>query len=205
MVVRDATQERIAHPRSHPRRSGVGSVLFIVALLAALLVAVVSTPSVEAQQQQGAVAAGQTTYVDQLSGYEISPGIKYGGVRYGATFVGQAYGELPGYFYGSINYTPASVGPSVTNQIIGGYWSLKAFDQQGNYQGIVYGRFTGGTVSWDETGTVAQVSATMSVMGGTRAYRGARGMGFFNGQLDHGPWDQRVGLPTVGGQLQLTL
>lgn len=200
MIDSETIQERI----NCPKRLGSGFVTFALALLAALLIAMVSAPSAEAQQQQRAVAAQQVTYVDQLYGYEISPGIKYGGVRYGATFVGQAYGELPGYFYGSLNYTPASVGPSVTNQIVGGYWSLKVFDSHGNYQGLVYGRFTGGTVSWDQTGTVAQVAATMSVTGGTGAYRGARGTGLFNGQLDHGPWDRRVGLPTVGGQLTLT-
>ena len=63
-----------------------------------------------------------TPHNDTISGIEVFPGFVVGQVRYGATFVGRATGELPGYIVASINYTPPNPGPGVTNNVVGGRW-----------------------------------------------------------------------------------
>lgn len=147
-----------------------------------------------------AAPTAPTAVADRLQGIEISAGVINGNVRNGATFVGRAAGSLPGFWGVSINYTPAHPGPGVTNTIVGGYWAL-AVVQGGVFQGVVYGAIApGGTVAWNPAGTVAAVSANLTILGGTGAFVGAAGTGTFTGTLSHLTFP-----PTLGGALQLTL
>jgi hypothetical protein len=149
----------------------------------------------------GAILAGPASIIsatDTLSGIETSPGIIIGSVRHGATFVGHAAGQLPGIWAVSINYTPPHPGPSVTNTIVGGSWALAVFSN-GTFEGVVYGSVPDGTVTWNAAGTVASISADLTVLGGTRAFVGATGTGTFTGTLSHLTFP-----PTIAGTLSLS-
>ena len=149
----------------------------------------------------GALLAGPASTVaatDTLSGIEISPGIIIGSVRHGATFLGHAAGQLPGVWAVSINYTPPHPGPSVTNTIVGGSWALAVYSN-GTFEGVVFGSVPDGTVTWNATGTVATISADLTVLGGTGALVGATGTGTFTGTLSHLTFP-----PTIAGTLSLS-
>jgi hypothetical protein len=140
-----------------------------------------------------------TTSTDLLSGIEVSPGIIFGNTRYGATFVGTATGDLPGFWAVSINYSPPHPGPGVTNNIVGGRWSLAVYNQ-GVFQGLLFGQVGSGTVTWDSTGTVAAISDNnLTILGGTGAFSGATGTGTFAGTLSHSTFP-----PTISGTLTLS-
>ena len=144
-------------------------------------------------------AAPTTAARDMLSGFEISPGIISGSVRYGATFIGRAAGTLPGVWGVSINYTPPHPGPSVVNTIVGGFWTVAAFSS-GTFEGIIYGAVVpGGTVTWNAAGTVADISANLTVLGGTGLFVGVTGGGTFTGTLSHLTFP-----PTITGALTLS-
>ncbi|MEW6233455.1 MAG: hypothetical protein AB1566_14235 [Chloroflexota bacterium] len=143
------------------------------------------------------LAAGlaATTYSDTIVGYEIFPGVTdpSTGIVYGTTFVGRASGELPGWWRVSVNYQgPAVKEAGKTNAILGGTWKLS------NWKGSVYGSVTGGTVTWID-GTHANVTGSLSVVGGTGAYVGWAGVGGFEGLLD-----ETVFPPKLTGTLTLT-
>jgi hypothetical protein len=149
----------------------------------------------------GATLAGPASTVaatDTLSGIEISPGIVIGSVRHGATFLGRAAGQLPGVWAVSINYTPPRPGPNVVNTIVGGSWALAVFSN-GTFEGVVYGSVPDGTVTWNATGTVASISADLTVLGGTGQFIGATGTGTFSGTLSHLTFP-----PTIAGTLSLS-
>jgi hypothetical protein len=145
-----------------------------------------------------------TTRTDTLDGIEISPGIVDSdqNIRFGAAFVGQAAGDLPGYFAAAVNFTPPDTGPGVTNVIIGGNWALTVI-RNGRLRGTLFGRITGGTAVWDDAGKMAAVSLTLSIAGGTKTFSGATGNGTFEGVLDHTPLERRRP-PTIRGTLSLT-
>lgn len=129
-------------------------------------------------------------------GVEISAGTISGGTRLGATFVGEVSGDLPGTLISSVNYTPPSPGPSVTNNIVGGEWALCG------PWGTLYGTFTGGAVQWNADESLADVAANMIVAGGSINGIPVSGTGNFSGVLDHRPL--QAGLPpTINGALQL--
>ena len=141
------------------------------------------------------------TYTDTVQGVEFSAGTIADDTRLGASFVGEATGDLPGFLVASIEYTPPSPGPGVTNNIVGGGWTLL-----GDRSTALLGSFTGGTVQWNVDGTLADVMANMRVSDGSvdgiRVPSG--GTGAFGGVLDHRPLTQGLP-PTIGGTLQLTL
>lgn len=137
-------------------------------------------------------------HADTLTGIEISPGFIHNGTRYGAAFVGQATGDLPGGWAVSVNYTPPHPGPSVTNTIVGGTWSV-AVVTQGHFRGLVFGKVLSGTVVWNADGTQATITATLSVQGGTGAFRGVTGSGTFTGTLSHTTFP-----PQISGSLNVT-
>lgn len=147
-------------------------------------------------------ASTATSYTNTVvggRGYEISAGAISGDTRYGATFVGDVGGELPGLFFSAINYTPPSPGPGVTNYVTGGEWALC-----GSW-GVLYGNFTDGTVTWNADGTFAEVATNMVVSGGSvNGVVVAGGSGSFGGVLDHTPLAQGLP-PTIGGTLQLDI
>jgi len=145
-----------------------------------------------------APALAATTYTDSVQAIEISPGVIVGDTRIGATFVGQASGDLDGALTVSVNYAPPAPGPSVTNTIVGGSWVLAVYEN-GHFRGTIYGAVTGGTAQWNSDGTVATLSAQLTITGGTERYTKAHGTGSFTGTLSHLTFP-----PTVLGTLQLT-
>lgn len=141
-----------------------------------------------------------TSYVDNVvpsRGFEISAGTISADTRYGATFVGDVGGGLPGVLFTSVNYTPPSPGAGVTNFVVGGEWALC-----GSW-GTLFGTFTDGIVQWNADGTLADVVANMTVLGGSvNGVVVSGGGGTFSGGLDHTPLAQGLP-PTVGGTLEL--
>jgi len=129
---------------------------------------------------------------DTVSGLEIFPGIVVGDVRFGATFVGRATGDLPGYIAASINYTPPNPGPGVTNTVVGGRWTLSVY-QGGELKGRLTGAITGGAAEWNAAGAIASVNLVFAVVSGTGAYSGATGTGSFAGVLSHLAFPPRWG------------
>src|SRR5215203_264379 len=107
----------------------------------------------------GAAMAATKALTDTVRGVEVSAGQIVGDTRVGVTFVGHADGQFPGVMYASLNYTPSSPDPD-GNTIGGGTWSLKG------PKGVLFGTFTGGTVTWNPDGT-ADVYAEMAISGGS--------------------------------------
>ena len=140
------------------------------------------------------------TYADMVlpgRGIEISAGTIVGDTRFGATFVGEVAGNLPGDLIASVNYTPPAPGPNITNNVVGGEWALCG------PQGTVFGSFTDGTVRWNADETLADTTANENVLGGTINGGPVSGeTGTFTGVLDHRPLAQGLP-PTVSGTLQL--
>ena len=143
----------------------------------------------------GAAMAATKSFTDTVQGVEVSAGQIVGETRVGVTFVGYADGRFPGAMYASLNYTPPQPVPGEVNQIGGGRWVLTG------PKGVVYGTFTGGTVSWNEDGTVATVDAEkMAISGGSvKGEPVTGGSGSFEGTLSHLTFP-----PTVEGTLTLT-
>ncbi|HEY6203811.1 MAG TPA: hypothetical protein VI056_12320 [Candidatus Limnocylindria bacterium] len=145
-----------------------------------------------------APARAATAHNDTISGIEIFAGFAVGEVRYGATFVGRATGELPGYIVASINYTPPNPGAGVTNTVVGGRWTLTVV-QGGEFRGKLTGTIAGGAAVWNGTGTLASINLALAVASGTGAYSGATGTGSFTGVLSHFTFP-----PQWGGALTLS-
>lgn len=130
-------------------------------------------------------------------GIEISAGTILSDIRFGAAFVGEVAGNLPGVLIASVNYTPPAPGPNVTNEVVGGEWALCG------PQGTIFGSFSGGTVRWNTDETLADVAANMNIVGGSvNGVSVSDGTGTFRGVLDHRPLAQGLP-PTVSGTLQL--
>ena len=145
----------------------------------------------------GAALAATKPFTDTVQGVEVSAGQIVGDTRVGVTFVGYADGRFPGVMYASLDYTPPQPvilpGGDGVNTIVGGTWSLKG------PKGVVYGTFTGGTVTWNPDGT-ATVNATMAISGGSaKGEQLTGGTGTFVGTLSHLTFP-----PTVQGTLTLT-
>jgi hypothetical protein len=151
------------------------------------------------QTRPSSPAATPATYTDTVQGAEFSAGTVVGDTRFGASFAGEATGDLPGFLVATTDYTPPSPGPNTTNNLVGGGWTLLG------ERGTVFGSFNGGTVQWNADGTMADIVADMRVLGGrvdgVPVY--SDGIGTFGGVLDHRPLTQGLP-PTVGGTLQLT-
>jgi hypothetical protein len=160
--------------------------LVLAIALALLLSSLATTP-----------ARAAALHSDTVSGVEIFPGFAVGQVRYGATFVGRATGELPGFIVASINYTPPNPGPGVTNAVVGGWWALSVY-QGGEFKGKLTGTIAGGAAKWNDTGTLASINLALAVASGTGAYAGAFGTGSFAGVLSHLTFP-----PQWGGALKL--
>ena len=139
------------------------------------------------------------TYTDTVQGTEFSAGTIEGDTRFGASFAGEATGNLPGFLVATTDYTPPSPEPNMPNNLVGGGWTLLG------ERGTLFGSFTGGTVQWNADGTLADIVADMSVLGGSvdGVPVSSGGVGTFGGVLDHRPLAQGLP-PTVDGTLQLT-
>jgi hypothetical protein len=144
----------------------------------------------------GAALAATKTFTDRVQGVEVSAGQidEATNTRVGVIFVGKADGPFPGVMYASLNYTPSRpVLDGGVNTIVGGRWVLTG------PKGVLYGTFTGGTVSWNTDGT-ATVAADMAISGGSvKGKPVTGGSGTFEGTLSHLTFP-----PTVQGTLTLT-
>ncbi len=154
-----------------------------------------SAPALATPQTSGPTGFSDTVVAGR--GYEISAGTISGDTRFGATFVGDVAGGLPGVLFSSVDYAPPSPGPAVTNYVVGGEWALC-----GSW-GVVFGSFTDGTVRWNADGSLADVATDVSVLGGSiNGVALSGGSGNFGGVLDHTPLGQGLP-PTIGGTLHL--
>ena len=98
-----------------------------------------------------------------------------------------------------MDYSPPAIGPNATNTIVGGSWYLAVY-HDGEFDGVVWGNLSGGTVQWNPAGDMATLDATLTITGGTGALRDLRGGGgTFSGQLSHQTFP-----PTIDGTLALT-
>jgi hypothetical protein len=169
-------------------------------VLAQLPPAPTTSASAAAPPSAAQPSATLTSYSDTVlpgRGIEISAGTIVDDTRFGATFVGEVVGDLPGNLIASVNYVPPAPGPSVTNEVVGGEWALCG------PQGTVFGSFTSGTVQWNADETLADITANMNVVAGSvNGVSVSGGAGTFRGVLDHRPLVQGLP-PTVSGALQL--
>ncbi len=163
--------------------------LILAILMIVLAGAVCSTPVLAA-----------TSHVNTVKGIEVSPGVPFGNIQYGATFVGRATGTLPGTWTASINYTPPGTNCKATpptNAIVGGRWTLTVY-QNGRFLGTLFGRVLSGALTWNSTCTSASVSGALAIGGGTGLYRGKTGTGQFTATLLHTTFP-----PSINGSLDL--
>jgi hypothetical protein len=175
----------------------ITTVLLVVAAVMATTLAFAGTAF--AQTAPTTTPTTPATYTDTVQGTEFSAGTIEGDTRFGASFAGEATGNLPGVLVATTDYTPPSPGPNTTNNLVGGGWALLG------ERGTVFGSFSGGTVQWNADGTLADIVADMSVLGGSvdGVPVSSGGVGTFGGVLDHRPL--ALGLPPmVDGTLQLT-
>ena len=200
LVVVAAAAAMLALAGPAPAQTASASSTDLCAAATATLAQLPAAPTASASVPTAPTAFAPAVYADTVvpgRGIEISEGTIVGDVRYGAIFVGEMSGDLPGVLGASVDYTPSSPGPGVTNTIVGGQWVLCG------PWGTVYGSFTGGTVQWNADGSLADVVAYTSVLGGSvNGVPVAGGAGTFSGVLDHTPLLQGLP-PTVGGSLQL--
>ena len=175
----------------------ITTVLLVVAAVMATTLAFGGTAF--AQTAPTTTPTTPTTYTDTVQGTEFSAGTIEGDTRFGASFAGEVTGDLPGVLVATTDYTPPSPGPNITNNLVGGEWMLLG------ERGTVFGSFSGGTVQWNADGTLADIVAGMSVLGGSvdGVPVSSGGVGTFGGVLDHRPLIQGLP-PTVDGTLQLT-
>ncbi len=169
------------------------------AAAAGILAQLPAAPAAPATTPAAPGTEAPTSYVGAVQpgrGVEISAGTISGDTRLGATFIGEVSGDLPGVLISSVNYTPPSPGPSVTNNLVGGEWALCG------PWGTLYGTFTGGAVHWNTDESLADVAANMTVAGGSINGIPVSGTGTFSGVLDHRPL-QTSRPPTINGELQL--
>ena len=179
------------------RTISLTTVLCVVVVVMAVMLAFAGPAF--AQTGPTTPAATPATYTDTVQGTEFSAGTIEGDTRFGASFAGEVTGNLPGFLVATTDYTPPSPGPNTTNNLVGGGWTLLG------ERGTVFGSFSGGTVQWNADGTLADIVADMSVLGGSvdGVPVSSGGVGTFGGVLDHRPL--ALGLPpTVDGTLQLS-
>jgi hypothetical protein len=175
------------------------SLLAIVCVVVTFVASLAFAGPAFGQTRPSSPAVRPATYTDTVQGAEFSAGTVVGDTRFGASFAGEATGDLPGFLVATTDYTPPSPGPNTTNNLVGGGWTLLG------ERGTVFGSFNGGTVQWNADGTIADIVADMSVLGGRvdGVPVSSGGIGTFGGVLDHRPLTQGLP-PTVGGTLQLT-
>ena len=121
----------------------IATVLLVVAAVMAMMLAFAGTAF--AQTAPTTTPTTPTTYTDTVQGTEFSAGTIEGDTRFGASFAGEATGNLPGVLVATTDYTPPSPGPNTTNNLVGGGWALLG------ERGTVFGSFSGGTVQWTQT------------------------------------------------------
>jgi len=148
-------------------------------------------------------------YASDVSGTEVSPGTdESGSETFGWTMSGQTSGDLLGNVFLSVNYSMSAVHPfasgnsaisipATVNLVTGGSWS-KAIYVDGVYAGTVSGTIVSGTVTWDESHTIATLELQLASEDGTDFFAGTTGAGSFSGTVD-----RTEVVPTVSGSLRL--
>lgn len=124
---------------------------------------------------------------------------------FGYSFLGRTSGSLPGSFTLSMNCAPALPQPGETSEISGGSWTLPVYmtEVRGGYAGSLYGTIAKGTMTWDKTGTSANVYIVFNVDGGTQSWNGVGGFATFSGTLmESGDKGQKT---TLTGDMVFTI
>jgi len=151
------------------------------------------------------VGALSGIYKISVEASELSSGVtdSLDGTTYGWTWNGKTDGDLSGFIFLSLNWTPEisvndlevlAVRPGTIN---GGSWSKLIFIK-GQYVGSISGTIVGGEVSWSEKYQIATVSLQMIADEGTDMFAGSVGTATFDGILD-----QSGKKPTLSGTLIL--
>jgi hypothetical protein len=106
---------------------------------------------------------------------------------FGLSFLGRTTGDLTGSFALSLDCAPATFEPGGSNEFVGGSWMLPVYSNRPllgtNYLGAIYGRVSGGKMSWDKVGVIAEVGMNFTVTGGTQTLSDLTGAGSFEGTL----------------------
>jgi len=131
-------------------------------------------------------------YTLKVDSIKVSDGIlamdyNFGDVVFGDSFLGRTSGDLAGSLMMSLNSAPTTIqGEEV--QVVGGSWSLPVYTPDSKfgeiYMGSIYGAISNGKISWDESGTVANLVLVFSVDNGTKNWGGAKGSADFYGTLE---------------------
>lgn len=116
--------------------------------------------------------------------------------QFGYSFLGRTTGSFPGSFTLSMDCSPTIPVPEDTSEIKGGSWTLPVYmtEVKGGYAGSLYGTIAKGKMTWDKTGTSANVYIVLNVDGGTQAWDGYRGYATFVGTLVAGDKGQKTTL-----------
>ncbi len=116
--------------------------------------------------------------------------------QFGYSFLGRTTGAFPGSFTLSMNCSPAIAVPGETTSIKGGSWTLPVYITEigGGYAGSLYGTIAKGQMTWDKTGTSANVYIVLDVDGGTQSWNGVTGYATFTGTLTAGEKGQKTTL-----------
>ncbi len=122
----------------------------------------------------GPVASATATYTDSDSGYEIAATSTQG------TFVGNASGDLPGYWKAVVDHTSLPIAT-----ITGGEFYLATY-----YEGapaLVTGDFTGGSITLTNPSSTCanQMYDVKASLGGVGVGDDGTGTGQFSGTLTH--------------------
>jgi hypothetical protein len=120
---------------------------------------------------------------------------------FGYSFLGQTTGSMHGSLSLSMNCTPAIPIPGGESQLTGGSWTLPVYltaQQGGGYAGSLYGTIANGTMTWDRTGTNANVYFVLNVDAGTQQWNGVRGYATFAGTISFG---EKTRQTTLSGNL----
>lgn len=143
-----------------------------------------------------------TGRVRKIYGMEVFPGVGTPlsrTTRYGATFVGVERGRTPLILAGWVNYTPIFFKPETECTVVGGRWCLIEGRGKGLH-GILHGSFNGGSVRWNRSGKLAELSVRLEASGGARAYRHLRHAAELEGVLNHLPFPPSP--PRIGAALR---
>lgn len=163
----------------------------VIFLVSSLFTGAAAQSSSDDSQIKPPMPSVQTVEL-KLRGIEFNEGVvgfdNFNGREtvFGYAFVGQTYGALPGVLTLSMNCTPATFTPGMSNEMTGGTWALPIYStpsvfKQPVYLGSFYGHIANGKMGWEKT--TAQIYLTFVIDGGTLKFTGATGDGSFDGTL----------------------
>ena len=146
-----------------------------------------------------------------VNGIELFAGVDFANINWGATFTAKAQVAYKGHTYdcnltAAVDYTPDHPEAGVTNQIVGGTFTLTAPPTRTSPGGVIRGRLNqDGSITWysgTDYGLVAIPSLKiMSASGVFGEVKGGRFEGFDN-HVD-GPIILGIRVPTITGYLEI--